>query len=128
MLAVLGWPKRKSWLKGLGTKGGKYHSYPVRDEDYASIIGNARFAMAMMAWYGWDDNPIWNDAAEALIKGLSNIAVGKQGYAYYPDGGLGVAFCYPRSGWSDTTEPTSDQCGGEGPVLVYYKWDNRPPG
>jgi hypothetical protein len=40
-------------------------------------------------------------------------------YSYFPDGGFGEPFNYPRSGWIRTDEPKSEIEGGEGAVTAY---------
>jgi hypothetical protein len=45
------------------------------------------------------------------------MAIFKDDYAYYPDGGHSMPFSYPRSGWLNTDEPQSDVLSAEGSVL-----------
>ncbi len=49
---------------------------------------------------------------DALVEAI--IAVHRGDYCYYPDGGFGEPFNYPRSGWIRTDEPKSEIEGGEG--------------
>ena len=44
---------------------------------------------------------------ERMARGLAEMAIEKDDYAYYPDGRIGEAFSRPRSGWRDTSEPES---------------------
>ena len=53
-------------------------------------------------------------------RGCGRIAVNRGDYSYYPDGGFGEPFNYPRSGWQKTDEPTSETEGGEGSVVAYH--------
>ena len=55
-----------------------------------------------------------------MVDGLTNIAVYKDDYAYYPDGGFAEVCGYPRSGWRHTDEPEDDYNNAEGSVTSYY--------
>jgi hypothetical protein len=101
-------------------EGGAYHKYPVRHEDFSTLMSDARLMLALMAREDVDGLPIWREATQGLAEGLCRIAILKDNYAYYPDGGIGMAFSYPRSGWYDIIEPTQEEWGGEGTVTNYY--------
>lgn len=90
------------------------------DEDLSNVGGCGRMLRAMATWR----ELIGPDAAldgriHALVRGLSRIAVCREDYAFYPNGGVGEPFSYPRSGWLRTEEPCSEVEGGEGSVLGY---------
>ena len=97
-----------------------YHpgSYAEKQEDYAWVGGAGRMMRAMMTWRERDgDGRRWDDRLRAMARGLAKIAVYRDDYAYYPDGGFGIQFSYPRSGWLHTREPQSDVESREGSVV-----------
>ena len=67
----------------------------------------------------------WDGYIEQLARGMENVAVHKEDYAYYPDGGFGEAFSRPRSGWLKTDEPADEHEGGEGSVVAYHGYQMR---
>ena len=54
-----------------------------------------------------------------LLGGLKRMAIHKEGHSYFPDGGFGEPFNYPRSGWVRTDEAAGETEGGEGSVVAY---------
>ena len=64
--------------------------------------------------------PAWDEKIRQLVQGLRRIAVHRDHYSYYPDGGFGEPFNYPSSGWQKTDEPTTETEGGEGSVVAYH--------
>ena len=65
---------------------------------------------AMLAISQIDDDPIWAERMEKIVKTLIKIAVYKEDYAYYPTTpGYGDVFSYPRSGWKTTDLITEGQ-------------------
>ena len=101
------------------TVGHSGYGYPVRDEDYANVYANGRMLRAMLVRHELDGPAPWADRIQALVNGLDRIAIRKDDYAYFPDGGFGEAFSYPRGGWLRTDEPRSETEGGEGSVTAY---------
>ena len=93
--------------------------YPQGNEDFANLSGNGRMLRSMIVWRERDGDPAWDDRIRALSRGLEAIAVHRDDYAYFPDGGIAEAFTYPRSGWRHTKEPVSETEGGEGSVVAY---------
>ena len=89
-------------------------------EDFAPVYGNGRMLRAMLVWYERDGDVEWEDRIRAMVRGLDRIAVHRDDYAYYPDGGFASAFSYPRSGWRHTKEPMDEHEGGEGSVVAYH--------
>ena len=55
-----------------------------------------------------------------MLDGLIKIAVYRDDYAYYPDGGFAEVCSYPRSGWLNTDEPQNDYDCAEGSITCYY--------
>ena len=55
-----------------------------------------------------------------MVDGLVQIAVYRDDYAYYPDGGFAEVCSYPRSGWLNTDEPQSEYDCAEGSITCYY--------
>ncbi len=93
----------------------------VRNEDITSVFSNGRLLRALVEWMDLDDRKDWSRLAAELAGGLRQIALLKDDYAYYPDGGYGGAFNYPRkSGWLRTREPVSEVEGAEGTVVGYF--------
>jgi hypothetical protein len=93
----------------------------VRPEDFTAVFGDARLIRHFVEWMDVDDSPEWGRLAGELAAGQQKIAIYKDDYAYYPDGGFGQAFAYPRrSGWLRTDEPRSEVEGIEGSVACYY--------
>jgi hypothetical protein len=93
----------------------------VRPEDVTSVFSDGRIMRALVEWMDLDGRPDWGRLAGELSEGLRQIAIFKDDYAYYPDGGYGGAFNYPRkSGWLRTGEPVSEVEGAEGTVVGYF--------
>jgi hypothetical protein len=89
------------------------------DEDVSNTNGNARMLRALVTWREVTGSDRWDGAIRELCQGLGEIAVRHGDYSYYPDGGFGEPFNYPRSGWVRTDEPTGETEGGEGSVVCY---------
>jgi len=91
-----------------------------KDEDLSNVTGVGRMLRALLAWRELDAaNPRWEKLIRELVEGLRRIAIFREDYAYYPDGGFGEPFNYPRSGWLRTDEPKGEAEGGEGSVVCY---------
>ena len=93
--------------------------YENVSEDFAVVAGNGRMLRAMTNWYERSGDSGWEERIRSLVKGLDRIAVRHDDYAYYPDGGFGEAFAYPRSGWRSTREPQDEHESGEATVVAY---------
>lgn len=87
-----------------------------KDEDVCSPCGAALLLRAVLSWRDLEDNPDLDRAARALAQGVGRIAIRREDYAYYPDGGWGEPCSYPRSGWLRTDEPASATEGAEGDI------------
>ena len=94
--------------------------YEQSTEDLANVSANGRMLRAMVTWRERGGDSAWDDRIRALVGGLDQIAIHKDDYAYYPDGGYGEAFNYPKSGWRHTDEPLDEHEGGEGAVTAYH--------
>jgi hypothetical protein len=104
----------RPWHEGVG------HKYPPTGEDFANTYGNARMLLALMAWYDRDPTPpLWATMGR-MARGLAEMAIKRDDYAYYPDGRIGEAFSRPRSGWRDTSEPEIEPMGAEGSMFMYH--------
>jgi len=90
-----------------------------KTEDLANVGGNGRMLRALVTCYELDPQPHWEARIRELVGGLRRIAIHRDDYSYYPDGGFGEPFNYPRSGWIRTEEPKSEIEGGEGAVTAY---------
>ncbi len=89
-----------------------YPGVPIKKIDFAAIIPNEFMLYAMVIRNGLGVTPC-EDKIRAMVRGLIDIAIIKDDYAYYPDGGKGaIPYARSRSGWPDTNEPTIH---GEGP-------------
>ena len=93
------------------------HVYEQTPEDIAQVAGVGRMMRAMLTWRERDGDSRWDEHIRAMARGLGRIAIKRDGYAYYPDGGHSLQYAYPRSGWLHTQEPESDTESGEGSVL-----------
>jgi hypothetical protein len=90
-----------------------------QEEDLANVVGVARLLRALLAWRELSADARWDARIHALVRGLRRIAVDRGELSYYPDGGFGEPFNYPRSGWRHTSEPAGETEGGEGSVVCY---------
>jgi hypothetical protein len=90
-----------------------------KTEDLANVGGNGRMLRALVTCYELNPQPHWESRIRELANGLRRIAVHRNDYSFYPDGGFGEPFNYPRSGWIRTDEPKSEIEGGEGAVTAY---------
>lgn len=88
--------------------------------DVSNVGGTGRMLRALVTWYELDRQPAWEHSIRDMVRGLDRIAIQRDDYAYYPDGGFGEPFNYPRSGWLRTDEPASETEGGEGSVVGYH--------
>ena len=103
----------------------------VAPEDYANVYGQSRMMLAMMALYQLDGNKAWLELIAKTSDALCRIAIDKGDYAYYPvnKGNDKVevkeGYCYPRSGWYDTSEAENEAEGREGSMFVYHQGQIR---
>jgi len=70
------------------------------------------------------------DKIRAMVQGLDKVAIKKDDYAYYPEGGEGGkggwSFAFRRSsGWKDTKEAGGEHEGDEGSVTFYQSYQLR---
>ncbi|MCY4376224.1 MAG: hypothetical protein OXC31_20920 [Spirochaetaceae bacterium] len=94
--------------------------YAETDEAHTSAYGNARMMQAMLFWHQRDGDPAWLKQVQRMADGLRKVAVLKDDYAYYPDGGVAFDFSYLKeSGYRNTEEPSSASEGFEGAALFY---------
>ncbi len=96
------------------------HAYDVEPEDVGTIVGSATLMLALLTRRVLERTDRWDATLNALARGIERIAIEKDDYAYYPDGGFGSAFSYPRTGWRKTDEPGDEHEGGEGSVVAYH--------
>ena len=96
-----------------------HEGYETATEDFANVAGNGRVLRAMVTWRELYGDSRWDSLCAGLVRGLDKIAIHGDDYAYFPDGGFGEAFSYPRSGWRRTDEPDKDDEGGEGSATAY---------
>lgn len=98
------------------------HAYSALDapaaEDNAGVMGAAQMLRALMAWREVAGRSDWDDVIHSIVRGLDRIAVRRDDYSYFPYGAC-EPFGYPRCGWPNTDEPTSETEGGEGAVACY---------
>ena len=90
------------------------------EEDMANVNANARMLRTLVPWRELSKDPAWDKPIRQLVRGLKRIAIHRNDYSYYPDGGFGEAFNFPRSGWQKTDEPQTETEGGEGSVVAYH--------
>ncbi|MHB1294229.1 MAG: hypothetical protein ACYC4R_04440 [Anaerolineae bacterium] len=89
------------------------------EEDLCPVYGAGRMLRAMVMMYELDRDPAIESKIRELAEGLRRIAIDKGDYSYFPDGGYGEPFNYPRSGWIVTDEALSESEGGEGAVTAF---------
>jgi hypothetical protein len=132
----------KALLSYLGPKDGLYYAlykphrkwhmsayadtgYQTKEEDYA-VPGSGGMMLATMVLRNELGMTPCEDQMRSLARGLEKIAVKKDDYAYYPEGGsTGHPFTCTRSGWKSTKEPTREREGGEGSILGYQGYQLR---
>jgi hypothetical protein len=115
-LFYTGWPDIAPWNEiNIGTA----HNYSRCGVPYANILGNSRDMMAMMIYYQQTHDPEWLKRTQITSDALSRIAVVEGDIAYYPDGGCGTAFSYPKTGWKARQAPPDEHFGGEGSTMIY---------
>ena len=74
----------------------------------------------MLFWHQRDGDPAWLERVQRMADGLRKVAVFKDDYAYYPDGGVAFDFSYLKeSGYRNTEEPSTAGEGFEGAALFY---------
>jgi hypothetical protein len=104
----------RPWNSGVG--------YGVRSwrEDYANLAGNGRLMVGFDYYHALTGDAIWLERMARTAQRLSELAIRKDDYAYYPNVGLGNDFSYPKhSGWVHTDEPGHGMEGSEGATLFY---------
>ena len=113
--------EERPWHEGVG------HVYRTPDgqvvrlgEDFANVYGNSRMMLAMIAWYQKDQDAVWKSRISKMADRMIDITQKKDDYAYYPDAGIGEAFSYPKSGWTNTDEPQTERMGAEGSMFMYH--------
>ena len=80
----------------------------VEMEDFCDLVGGARVMLGLIAKYQLDGNPEWKTHLARLARGLIDVAITKEDYAYFPDGHMGGAISRPRSGWKTSDEPAGE--------------------
>jgi len=91
------------------------------DDDITQVNGNGQLLIALIARYQRDKDPRLLETAKGLAKGLIDIAIYKEDYAYYP-ATRSIAFEFSRfkkAGWPDTEEAGNDYSSAEGAVVCY---------
>ena len=96
------------------------YAYDVETEDLGSIMASGLLMLALLARRDLERTDEWDAALSRLARGIERVAIQKDDYAYYPDGGFGHGFSYPRSGWRKTDEPSDEHEGGEGSVVAVH--------
>lgn len=96
-----------------------HEGYDNIQEDFSNLAADGLMMRTLLTWRERDGDSRWDDSIARMAKGLNEIAIHKDDYAYYPDGGFGECFSFPRSGWRSTTEPMSAHDGGEGDAPSY---------
>jgi hypothetical protein len=91
-----------------------------KNEDVSNVVGDARMLRALVTRRELERDTRWDRNIRDLVHGLDRIAIKRGDYSYYPDGGFGESFSYPRSGWQNIVEAQSEVEGTEGSVLAYH--------
>jgi len=107
------------WRKG-GPAGCRAKEWRT-DDDIAFNANSIHVLLLMIFRYLKDGDPEAYRLGEKVARGLMDIAIIKDDYAYYPaTGECGADFAYFRkTGWADTREAASDMDCPEGAVLAY---------
>ena len=113
-------PHRKWHYAAYANKG-----YQTKQEDYAVPLSSG-IMLTTLVLRNELGLTSCEDKITALARGLEKIAIHKNDYAYYPEGGgSGQPFSCPRSGWGNTKEPANEHEGGEGSVMGYHGYQIR---
>lgn len=90
-----------------------------RAEDIANVAGNGMMLRALLSRRELLGDASLDGYIQRLVGGLRRIAIHREDYSFYPDGGFGEPFNFPRSGWVSSREPMAETEGGEGSVTSY---------
>lgn len=101
------------------------HMYGTKPEDCAVVGSSGMMMLALLCYREIQNTTRWDEHIKALARGMEKVAIHHEDYAYYPDGGFGEAFSYPKSGWLKTDEPADEHEGGEGSVTAYHGYQIR---
>ncbi len=85
-------------------EGPQFDGVP-REEDTSPPCGDGRMLRVLVTWRELDGDSRWDKLIHELVQGLRRIAIDHGDYSFYPKGGFGIPFSYPRSGWLKTDEP-----------------------
>ena len=91
-----------------------------KDEDVSNVVGDGRMLRALVTRRELERDSRWDAPIRQMVQALTRIAVQRGDYSYYPDGGFGESFNYPRSGWQNTDEAKGEVEGTEGSVVCYH--------
>jgi hypothetical protein len=91
----------------------------TRKTDLSNVAADGQMIRSLLLWRALEGSDRWDGLVTGLVRGLDRIAVHLPDYSFFPDGGFGSPFDYPRTGWIDTHEPMSETEGGEGTVVFY---------
>ena len=108
---------RRPWRNSYST-----HFYGEgKNEDFCTVPGAGRLLRALLVWRELGGGTDCDRLLDELCGGLRRILVVNGDYGYYPEkGGWGEPCAYPRSGWLNKDESTSDTEGGEGAVTCMH--------
>ncbi|MDR0294143.1 MAG: hypothetical protein LBH95_08335 [Oscillospiraceae bacterium] len=104
---------RRPWNVGVG------YGVKSRDDDYANIASNGRWANACWYMYQLTGDETYRRALKRCAEKICDVAVVKDDYAYFPYGGCGNDFSWIKSGWPDTDEPKGPREGCECSTTFY---------
>jgi hypothetical protein len=91
----------------------------VQTTDLSNVAADGQMIRSLLLWRDLEQSERWDGVIRGLVAGLDRIVVNRDGYSFFPDGGFGSPFDYPRTGWIDTHEPMNETEGGEGTVVFY---------
>ncbi len=102
-----------------------YPGVKTKPEDYAILVTSGIMLLALMMRDELDLTSC-EDQIKALVSGMEKAVITKDDYAYFPEGGGGHPFAFPRStGWGSTVEAESEHEGGEESVVFYQGYQMR---
>ena len=85
-----------------------------RAEDLANVAGNGMMLRALLTRRELIGDASLDGYIRRLVGGLRRIAIHRRDYSYYPDGGFGEPFNFPRSGWVSSARADGGDGGWRG--------------
>ena len=110
---------RYPWQFSYNDASDAIYAARVQNTDLSNVAADGQMIRSLLLWRALEGSDRWDGLISGLVRGLDRIAVHLPDHSYFPDGGFGSPFDYPRTGWIDTHEPMNETEGGEGTVVFY---------